>query len=314
MHQCLYCSKPCIEATIFCDECRVSLLKRQHLSGAMEVEHGTQSARIYERKPTATLTEDGVDAPAEKPAITLPTQSACNPLPVHPRLILTVFIMLAAISLVAGGILLAANILHTISLSNMAAIPGTGNALSPQVDSTIWPGKTHTPAVSPIAGTPESTSTSGIIGANMGTGKGPSTATPVTATPAPGAGTSTPTSIPATPPTATIPCVLQAAPTHLSFTATLLQPDPPGQAIALKITGHCGKPVTWGATADSSLIQLSSSTGSDNGSGSAVMVYARSNYIVGVFTAHVMFSAIDSNGITVQSSPQTISVTLTVIG
>ncbi len=309
MHQCLYCSKLCIETTIFCDECRASLLKHQHPSGAARAEHVTQPAWVYEQ-PATTLTEDGVDTSAEKPAIPLPTQSACKPLPVRPRLILTVFIMLAAISLVTGGILLAANILHTISLSNMAAIPGTGIVLSPQVGSTTWPGKTHTPAVSPVAGTPVPTSTSGIIGANTGTGTGTSTTTPGTATPAPGAGTPTPTSTPTT----TIPCVLQAAPTHLSFTVTPLQPNPPGQSIMLKTTGNCGKLVTWRATADFSWIQLSSSTGSDNGSGSAVTVYARSNNIIGVYTAHITFKAFDSNGIPVQSSPQTISVTLTVIG
>jgi len=108
--------------------------------------------------------------------------------------------------------------------------------------------------------------------------------------------------------------VLQVTPAHLSFTATLLQPDPPGQTITLKTTGTCGKPIAWTATADAPWIQLSSSTGSDNGSGSALTVYVHSNHIIGVYNAHITFTAIDSNGITLQSSPQTISVTLTVLG
>jgi hypothetical protein len=108
--------------------------------------------------------------------------------------------------------------------------------------------------------------------------------------------------------------VLQIAPAHLSFTATLFQPDPPGQSVTLKTTGTCGKPVTWSAGADASWIQLSSSTGSDNGSGSTVTVSVHSNQIIGVYNAHITFSAVDSNGITLQNSPQTISVTLTVLG
>lgn len=307
MHQCLYCSKPCIETTIFCDECRASLLKRQHPSGAARAEDGTKPAWVYEQ-PAIPLTRVGVNASGEKPPLS--TRSTCKPLLFRSRTMLSIFIMLGAISLLTGGILLAANILHMISLTNMAAIPGTGIVHSPQVGSTIWPERTQIPAVSPVAGT--STSTSVIVGADTGTGT--SATTPGTPTPAPGAGTPTPTSIPATTPTTTNTCVLQAAPTRLSFQATPLQPDPPGQSIMLKTTGNCGRPVTWEAIADSSWIQLSSSTGSDNGSGSAVTVYAHSNYVVGVYTGHVTFTAVDSNGITVQSSPRTISVTLTVIG
>lgn len=277
MHHCLYCSKPCIETTIFCDECRASLLKRLYPSGAV---------------------------PATPLSPPVPYQSPCTPLPARPRPLLPVFIMLGAIALITGGILLAANILQQqhISLTDRAAVTGTSIVLFPRADSTTRSGETQTPAVSSVAGTPIPTSTISGTGTNNTS----------TTTSVPGAGTPTPASVPAT--ATPITCLLQAAPTHLSFTATLLQPDPPGQSIALKTTGNCGKPTTWEATADSSWIQLSSSTGSDNGSGSAVTVSARSNQIVGVYTAHITFTAVDSNGITVPGSPQTINVTLTVIG
>ena len=220
-------------------------------------------------------------------------------------------LMLGAISLIIGCVLLVVNTLHhhTVSNTDRVAITDTRLALSPQVSSTTWPRETQTPAISPVAGTPVST---GVLpGVNTGSGTDTgirSTATSGTVTPAPSS-----TFIPASP-TRPNTCTLQATPAHLSFTATFLQPDPPGQSITLKTTGTCAKPVTWAATADASWIQLSSSTGSDNGSGSTLIVYAHSNQIVGTFSAHITFTALDNNGITIPGSPQTISVTLTVIG
>lgn len=271
MHQCLNCSKPCVETAIFCDECRASLIKRQEFPGAEQVKRIIRPAKVRKRLP--------------------------------------VILILGAISLIAGGVLLALNILqhHPSSLTDMVAAPRTSSVLTRQVGSTTWPGKTQTPNISPATGTP--ISTGGTAGMTTGT------ETESTTTPSPGATTPTPTSIPGTTPT-TSPntCVLQAAPTHLSFTATLLQPDPPGQSITLKTTGTCGKPITWTATADASWTQLSSTTGSDNGSGSVLTVYAHSNHVVGIYDAHITLTAVDGNGIRVQSSPQTVSVTLTVIG
>ncbi len=273
MHQCLNCSKPCSETTIFCDECRDSLLNRLQPSGTEQAKRIIRPAKVRKGLPF--------------------------------------FIILGAISLVLGGVLLAVNILqhYPSSLTDMAAITGPRRVLSPTVFSTTWQGKTQTPAISPAAGTP--TSTDGTPG--MSTGIGTQTSITSTTTPARGTTTPTPTSIPATPTTPTT-CVLQVVPTHLSFTATLIQPDPPGQSITLKTTGACGKPVTWTATADASWIQLSSSAGSDSASGSTLTVYASSNQIVGVYNAHIIFSAMDSNGITLENSPQTISITLKVIG
>ncbi len=108
------------------------------------------------------------------------------------------------------------------------------------------------------------------------------------------------------------PCVLEATPSQLSFTALLLQQNPPGKTITLKATGGCGLPVTWTVIADASWVQFSSSSGSDNGSGSSLTVYTHTNSILGSYTAHITLTAVDSNG-TVQSSPGTITVTLTVI-
>src|SRR6266851_1931499 len=152
MNHCLYCSKPCFESTIFCDDCRASLLKRQHTSGAVPAGHAAQPAWVYEQSATP-LTEHGVKASREKPATPLsplPYQSPCTPLPARPRPLLPVFIMLGAIALITGGILLAANILQQqhISLTDRAAVTSTSIVLFPQVGSTTWSGETQTPAVS----------------------------------------------------------------------------------------------------------------------------------------------------------------------
>src|SRR5579859_7142849 len=161
VHQCLNCSKPCVETTIFCDECRASLLKRQQPPGVKQVEHVARPAKIFKR--------------------------------------LHVFIVLGVLTFITGSILLAANITqhHTSSLMDMAAIAGTGVVLSPQIGSKTWPGETQTPARSPVAGTPISTSTGGTPGMGTGTATDTgitSTTTPGTVTPAPSTVTPTPTS------------------------------------------------------------------------------------------------------------------------
>ena len=307
MNRCLYCNKPCIGAAIFCDECRASLLKPQHPPALVEPERADQPIWTIEQ-PITPLTENAVDAVEEKatiPISTAPSGSTHKSFSIPARTLLVVFILMGAISLIAGSILLAVNILrhHTVPVTTIAAITGTGIVLSRHVGTTTLPGETQTPAVSPVAGTPTFIAIAG---------------TSTTSTKTPEAGTPTPAHTPAYTPTFTptpmTSCVLQVAPPQLSFTATLLQPDPPGQSIRLKTTGNCGEPVTWKATADFSWIRFSSSTGSDNGYGSSVTVYAHSNSIIGIYTAHITFTAVDSNGITLQSNPQTIIVTLTVIG
>jgi hypothetical protein len=305
MNRCLYCDRPRIGAAIFCDECRASLLKRQHPPDLMELEHATRSTWTIEQ-PITPLTDNDIEAIKEKtvaPVSSISVRSTRKSLSTRARTILVVFIMVAAISLVAGGILLAANTFHdhTISLMDTAAITGRDIMLSPHANTTTGHRGIQTSVATPGAGTP-----------TLITGTGTGTSTPGAGVPTPVNTSTTPASTPTVASTAPSSCVLQAAPTHLSFTATSLQPNPPGQSIILNTTGSCGEPVTWNATADASWIQFSSSTGSDNGSGTSVTVYAHSNGLFGFYTAHITFTAVDSNGVTAQSSPQTITVTLTV--
>src|SRR5207237_10748626 len=70
------------------------------------------------------------------------------------------------------------------------------------------------------------------------------------------------------------PCSLQVAPGNLLFTATLLQPNPAGQNIAVKETGNCAYPGPWTATVRAnspSWLSVSSSWGTCNRS---IGVYA----------------------------------------
>jgi hypothetical protein len=107
------------------------------------------------------------------------------------------------------------------------------------------------------------------------------------------------------------PCNVQAAPADFAFTATLLQPNPQGQTLSLKATGSCPIPVSWTANVDASWVQLSSSSGSDTGAGSSIIVTIHaSSLLIGTYTAHITLAAIDTNGAAVQVSPQTITVTL----
>jgi hypothetical protein len=105
-------------------------------------------------------------------------------------------------------------------------------------------------------------------------------------------------------------CSLQAAPTHLTFTASLLQPDPAGQNITLKETGNCAQQVTWSATGNQSWLTLSKASGT--GSSSITVHVNAQGMLPGTYSARITLSAFDSNRTTIQVSPQTIPVTLTV--
>src|SRR5262249_14453032 len=150
---------------------------------------------------------------------------------------LIVCTMMAAISLVTGGILLTANTFHdhAISLMETVAITGRNIVLFPHLNTALGHRGIQTPGATPSAGIPTLT-----------TATDTGTSTPSAGIPTPVSPSPTPTSPP--PVTSTAPissCVLQVAPAHLSFTATSLQPNPPGQSITLKTTGSCGEPVTW---------------------------------------------------------------------
>jgi len=112
---------------------------------------------------------------------------------------------------------------------------------------------------------------------------------------------------------------LQVTPSNLSFTATLLQPNPPGQTVTLNEVGHCSYPVTWTASvvdpSSHTWLSISKTSGSDNGSGSTITVNVNATGILlGVYTGQIMLSATDNGGNKLQNSPQDVSVTLTVAG
>ena len=111
------------------------------------------------------------------------------------------------------------------------------------------------------------------------------------------------------------PCSLQVAPGNLLFTATLLQPNPAGQNIAVKETGNCAYPVSWTASVDAnsrSWLSVSSISGTGN---STIVVYASSRgMLIGQHSGQITFSATDNRGVVLQNSPQAVQVTLTVIG
>ncbi|HLL80675.1 MAG TPA: hypothetical protein VKT25_14300 [Ktedonobacteraceae bacterium] len=109
------------------------------------------------------------------------------------------------------------------------------------------------------------------------------------------------------------PCIFQAAPTTLTFTSSLLQPNPPGQTLTMNTSGNCAASVNWTASTDAAWVQLSSSSGIDTGSGSSISVtiHAR-GMLVGTYTAHIALVATDSNGAAVPVKPQSITVTLNV--
>jgi hypothetical protein len=108
------------------------------------------------------------------------------------------------------------------------------------------------------------------------------------------------------------PCVLRATPSHLSFSAKFLQGNPAGQTLTLKTTGGCDLPVTWKAQVNASWLLLSSLSGRDNGSGSSMTVSTTMDNKLGTFTAYITLTATDNNGLPVQTTPQTIIVTLTI--
>lgn len=112
--------------------------------------------------------------------------------------------------------------------------------------------------------------------------------------------------------TVSAPCTLQVTPGSLAFTATLLQPNPPGQTITLSETGNCVRPVSWQASTDHSWVALSSTNGSNGGT--ITVHISSSGMLLGTYTANITLSAVDKNGAGVQNSPQTVSVTLTVLG
>jgi hypothetical protein len=113
------------------------------------------------------------------------------------------------------------------------------------------------------------------------------------------------------------PCVLQVSPTHLSFSASLLQ-GVPDQSISLKATGNCSQPVSWQTSIDAGSqgwLSLSPGAGNEDGTGSTIAVHVDvSGKLLGNYTGRIAFSAQDATGASVTASPSIVSVSLSVLG
>lgn len=113
------------------------------------------------------------------------------------------------------------------------------------------------------------------------------------------------------------PCTLQVAPNNVAFSVVLLNPNPPDQQVMLSESGNCAHPVTWSASVDANSrawLSVKNSSGQDNGSGSPIEIHVNTQgMIVGRYTGHITIEARDSSGAPLQSSPQTVTVTLSVL-
>jgi len=114
------------------------------------------------------------------------------------------------------------------------------------------------------------------------------------------------------------PCALQVTPTSLSFSASLLAPDPAGQYITLQTVGNCVYPVIWTATVDTdsrSWLIPSATSGQNSGQGSVITVHVNtSGMLLGFYRGQISVSAVDSSGVSASSTAPTVGVALTVIG
>ncbi|MBE3566003.1 MAG: BACON domain-containing protein [Thermogemmatispora sp.] len=110
------------------------------------------------------------------------------------------------------------------------------------------------------------------------------------------------------------PCVLEVTPSGLSFSSSLLQPNPPPQMLSLRIDGGCPRPVTWVASVDSdsvSWLHLSQASGSESGSGTTIAVYVTPpRLLLKTLRGQITITASDGGQNPLQSSPQVIIVTV----
>ncbi len=113
------------------------------------------------------------------------------------------------------------------------------------------------------------------------------------------------------------PCTLQTIPAT-SVSLTMAQgATPPSQTIALSETGSCAYPVSWAVTGDSnsaSWLVISSTSGSDSGTGSSfsVSVNLSATLTPGTYKGILTITASGTGGAAV--NPQTLPVTLVVTG
>jgi hypothetical protein len=109
------------------------------------------------------------------------------------------------------------------------------------------------------------------------------------------------------------PCVLAPpTPGTLAFTVPQGQPAATALTVTLSESGTCVRPVSWTASVgSSSWLVLSALSGTDSGSGLGVNVTA-ATLLPGSYSGTITITATDSAGAVL--SPQTITVSLTVIG
>ncbi len=110
------------------------------------------------------------------------------------------------------------------------------------------------------------------------------------------------------------PCTLQVASSSLSF--TVVQGQSSSQNVSFNETGTCARPVSWTATASNgaSWLSVSPASGSDSGSGATVTANVNTTGLQpGTYQGTITISATGNGGAVVQGSPQTVTVTLTVV-
>lgn len=113
------------------------------------------------------------------------------------------------------------------------------------------------------------------------------------------------------------PCTLQVTPNNVAFSVVLLNPNPSDQRVMLSESGDCTRPVSWSASVDANSrtwLSVKNSSGQDNGSGSPITIHVNTQgMIVGEYTGHITIEASGNGGAPVQSNPQTVTVTLSVL-
>ncbi len=115
-----------------------------------------------------------------------------------------------------------------------------------------------------------------------------------------------------------LPCVLQVSPANLSFSASLLQAQPPDQSMSIKATGNCSWPVSWQTSVDAGSrdwLSLSPGAGNEDGTGGTINVHVdASGKLLGSYSGQITFSAQDTTGAAITVSPSSVSVSLSVLG
>lgn len=110
------------------------------------------------------------------------------------------------------------------------------------------------------------------------------------------------------------PCSLHVSPAHLSFSLTQGQSSPTAQSVNVSETGACARPVSWSATASNGSGWLALSGGSGSNNGSVGVSVNLAGLAPGNYTGTLTIAASGNGSAIVQSSPQTVSVSLAIAG